>query len=690
MKKNESKTGKKSVFVMAMMIFASFAVKAADQSVSIDGLTKADAITSEVQAAIEATENSGTVTVSGTGTASILGTGGGNSIMLNIPAGVKVLWKANLVGSSFNALMNITGGTFEVATGGIVKSDNGKSALETNGDVIVSGGNVGKIIVSGESSTITVNDGTVSIIQATGENSTTIICGNGKVDPPSLTTAIHSEGNVEIKENAKVNRTGTYVGVAISATGANSTVTVSGGTVSAVDAQAISNANGTVIVSGGNVLALNHAISAKTIIISGNSKIQAGKAGGTNYTGAAISASDNVEIKDNAEIIAENVVAISGRIVTVSGGKITTAENSSTREAIIATGSNSKVTISGGTVSSRSTAISVSGTNSLVVVCGNGKVEGGLYGNYRAISTSGSIEIKDDAKVTAIYSTGPMITVSGGTVTGSSPISSHYSSDTNVFVSGGIVNTTSSNGYAIDVPGDVTVSGGVISATSGTAISGKDITVGGGKVSATSGRAIRGTNVTVSGGMVNATSGYAIDVKYSSDGKVIVNGGVVFAYEPVMLVNNENNFTGVSGTGVIIGWNQAAGNTSYVRGSSDNLSMLPAGCARWEKVSGDGGIAYENGTNKGFITLEDITITEGSGITAPQTELLQIYPNPVTTELHIKHAIQKTADYAVYNNTGQIVMKGKLQGGEAINVQSLSNGIYYLKIGDYRGKFIKK
>ena len=69
MKKTKSKTRKKSVFVMAMMIlFATFTVKAADQTVSIDGLTKVDAITTTVQAAIDAAEGSGTVTVTGTGT----------------------------------------------------------------------------------------------------------------------------------------------------------------------------------------------------------------------------------------------------------------------------------------------------------------------------------------------------------------------------------------------------------------------------------------------------------------------------------------------------------------------------------------------------------------------------------------------------------------------------------------------
>ena len=101
-------------------------------------------------------------------------------------------------------------------------------------------------------------------------------------------------------------------------------------------------------------------------------------------------------------------------------------------------------------------------------------------------------------------------------------------------------------------------------------------------------------------------------------------------------MNNDDNFAGVSGTGVVIAWDKSAGNTSYIKGSVKDLSMLPIACAKWDKVSDIAGIAYENGTNKGFITVDGITVTDGRGISTPQATLLEIYPNPVTTELNIK------------------------------------------------------
>ena len=70
------------------------------------------------------------------------------------------------------------------------------------------------------------------------------------------------------------------------------------------------------------------------------------------------------------------------------------------------------------------------------------------------------------------------------------------------------------------------------------------------------------------------------------------------------------------------------------------------------------------------------------------TTTIQLYPNPATTELYVNFASQETADYIMYNTAGQIMLQGKVQRDGIINVQSLSNGVYYLRISDEMLKVI--
>ena len=627
MKTIVSKTRKKSVIITAIMIFfAVFTTKAADQTVSINGLTTAEAVQNAIQNAINGTGGSGVVTVIGTVTVAAQSSASSppSSLMtLNVPTEVTLKWQASLTGSrgtlSYfrNYLLNIGGGgTIEIVNGGNieVKSDASFNyALTTSGNVIINGG--------------TVKHGNYAAINTTGANSKVII----------------NEGTVSGKNS--------NYGATIK--GASSEIIVNGGTVSGNDAIS-AGTNSKVIVNGGTIIGgsggLYSGIRASTVIVSGTSKVQ----GGTAIGGG------NVEVKDNAEII--------GRIG--ASGNVEVKDNAVVTGGIGVSGVDSKVIVSGGIVKRivsgagyAESTIEVTNENhngTAVTVSGTGVVQlTGASSSASAIWSSGNVEVKDNAEVSA---------------TSGTAIKRYQNASISVTVSGGIVSATTKP--AIDVS-NVTVSGGTVSATSGTAINGGDITISGGMVSATSGRAVSGTNVTVSGGMVKATFGYAIYVSNS----LTINGGVVFAYTPAIGVNNDDNFTGVSGTGVVIAWNQAAGNTSYPKGSNKDLSTLPVACAKWDNVSDTGGIAYENGTNKGFIELDGITVTDAeSGITTPQSALLQIYPNPVTAELHIEITTQETADYTIFDSRGQLVMQGKLQGKSTINVQSLSNGIYYLKI----------
>jgi hypothetical protein len=68
---------------------------------------------------------------------------------------------------------------------------------------------------------------------------------------------------------------------------------------------------------------------------------------------------------------------------------------------------------------------------------------------------------------------------------------------------------------------------------------------------------------------------------------------------------------------------------------------------------------------------------------------IQVFPNPVSAQLHVNLNTQETVDYAIYNIVGQIIMQGKLQESSVINVESLSNGMYYLKVSGKENTTLK-
>ena len=56
----------------------------------------------------------------------------------------------------------------------------------------------------------------------------------------------------------------------------------------------------------------------------------------------------------------------------------------------------------------------------------------------------------------------------------------------------------------------------------------------------------------------------------------------------------------------------------------------------------------------------------------------EVYPNPVHNTLHINGNGEFT--YSLYNSMGQEMAKGNAQGSHQINVNNLTNGVYFLRI----------
>ena len=712
----------RSIFLLLItMFFGTFMAQAADQTVSIDGLTTPEAIQTAIQTAIDATGGSGIVTVTGT-TSSTLGT------TLAIPDGVTLLWKASFSGGSTSGtpLLTIAGGAIEIAADGSI-SQTGSNystlfttvalSVNTDSDVTISGGTVRSssgiaISVIGENSTVNVSGGTVtaskfegtiqifganstvavtggevintysssgsaairaesentkiilndvqinSPIQSHGANSIISVGGNARVQGGN-STVIYSKGNVEIKDNAQVRATGDNAAIYLA--GENGIVTVSGGTVSATTngrAIAMTDVNGVVSISGDAIISTASGTtidcmgSNSTAIISGTAKVT--RTATSNISGGAVRAA-NIEVSGDAEISYNNGSAItaSGNVI-ISGGTLTGGSSSGT---INGSGSNSKITVTGGAINLFTYGVYGIYTGGSVVVSDNAKVDNRIW-------ASGNVEVKDNAEVGSIQATGAnsRVTVTGGTVH-SIEITNVNNTGLNVIVGGTGKVLPTGSGRAIQTRGNVEI---------------KDNA----EIRVTTGNAIEslGANgiITISGGKVIATTGYAVSVA-EANSRIIVSGGLAFAYSPVFRVANDNNFTGISSTGVVIGWNQEAGNISYIKGSATDIISLPTGCAKWDKVSDIGGIAYENGTNKGFIELVNITITDaGNGITIPQTTSLQIYPNPTSDYFIVDY--DNFIQLKLYDMLGKEIMAQDINGKTEINIRHLPKGIYNVSI----------
>ena len=74
----------------------------------------------------------------------------------------------------------------------------------------------------------------------------------------------------------------------------------------------------------------------------------------------------------------------------------------------------------------------------------------------------------------------------------------------------------------------------------------------------------------------------------------------------------------------------------------------------------------------------------------PKNNELLIYPNPVKDELRIKNEELRIGNVEIYDLTGKQIVNDQWLNGQSINVSALPAGIYILKIGDKRGKFIKE
>lgn len=331
--------------------------------------------------------------------------------------------------------------------------------------------------------------------------------------------------------------------------------------------------------------------------------------------------------------------------VTMSGGTVTAygAENSggisSDNTAVNITGGEVTVTRGeyGGVAVSSGAGVNVSGT---AKVTANG---GGF-----AITSSGDVTVGGIAEVSApggwaIYTTGThsTVTVSGGTVSGTTQITIYNHGDGDVTIGGtgkvlatdgGIAVDTKGEviiqdtaevsaamGYAVTTPGNVTVSGGTVEGGGGAIDSGGMVSVSGGTVQAVRSSVIAAGAVSVSDGTVKSTGSWGTTIESGGDvtvcgtGKVQATGDdgrtILTDYNVTVLDNAEVSATtgyAILGDNIVISGAAKVSVTSGF-GVSTGGDITISGTASVTAGDGGSGILTNNG---------DITITDGVTISA--------------------------------------------------------------------------
>lgn len=168
--------------------------------------------------------------------------------------------------------------------------------------------------------------------------------------------------------------------------------------------------------------------------------------------------------------------------------------------------------------------------------------------------------------------------------------------------------------------------------------------------------------------------GYAVFADYNQDGDFADAGETVFT-------KSATNATSVSGTFTIP--STATAGTTRMRVSM-KLSGVPTACETFSE-------GQVEDYNLNVIIPGAITSSSFARVSNDETTF-ELYPNPVENYLKVTYRGSENTPYVIFNQMGQEVQKGQMNGG--IDVTSFSNGIYFLKMeidnNVYLRKFIKK
>ena len=134
-------------------------------------------------------------------------------------------------------------------------------------------------------------------------------------------------------------------------------------------------------------------------------------------------------------------------------------------------------------------------------------------------------------------------------------------------------------------------------------------------------------------------------------------------------------------------------NPEAVEGQVVTIMANPSGTfENW--TSEDDGIVFDdpNKRNTSFVMpAKNVTVQANfvTGIENIDADQVVIYPNPANDVIYIK-GLDENDGYKIVDITGKVLLRGSAYNGEAIDVTSLSSGVYFFQSNGTTIKFIKK
>lgn len=178
-------------------------------------------------------------------------------------------------------------------------------------------------------------------------------------------------------------------------------------------------------------------------------------------------------------------------------------------------------------------------------------------------------------------------------------------------------------------------------------------------------------------------SGSCSDMKLLTNGKIIVAGNLKSGTGIGLLRLNSNGTLDIT-----FGTN---GITTTINNNITNVSVSKVAIKSDGKILVVGGAIGNSPNNKNQILIAQYNNTSNLGNAEFTTNNFSFFPNPVKETMYISEI--KNMEFEIYDVLAQLVLKGK-QNENQINVNSLTNGIYILKLKNEKNiitqKFIKE
>lgn len=95
------------------------------------------------------------------------------------------------------------------------------------------------------------------------------------------------------------------------------------------------------------------------------------------------------------------------------------------------------------------------------------------------------------------------------------------------------------------------------------------------------------------------------------------------------------------------------------------------------------------GTDGHIWCIDDINITEGTGVEEGEVAKLTVYPNPARESFHIQ-GIETKSKVHIYNALGELVKTANVNANQEIGVGELSAGLYLVRCGTTTLRFMKE